>query len=425
MKKLISKITLLIALISSILILTACGSGPSPTPTPNPVSPVIEELGGEVLVRPSDADQFAPAPLGQVLQTNTEVQTGDDGFARLSFPNGTIVRVAPSSMVTLQVLEAGPTGLFTRLRLSAGELWIILTEGELNVETPAGLAVVRGSFMHVAVDPATGATLTDCLEGDCAFNNNGGAVSLVAGQNAFAPDANSTPQLGRMNAADVARWTSVNPEAENVLPGLTETVHALAMSETPPASATPTTTFTPTASFTPTVSATATVCPPLPEGWVTRVVQEGDTLESLAELYGIEPRQLALGNCFPLSKQLTAGEVIFVPPTLAPTETFTPTASTCGAPADWITYTVQTGDSLIGLAEATGVSVDEIQYANCLDDETKILVGQKLRLPKFPVEATPAISYTPPVVSNTPTSTEEEPTSTATVTETPTATATP
>ncbi len=425
MKKLISKFTLLIALIISALILTACGSGPSPTPTPDPVSPAIEEVGGEVLVRPSNTDQFTSAALGQVLQTNTEVQIGDDGFAHLSFPNGTIVRVASSSMVTLQVLEAGPTGLFTRLRLSAGELWIILTEGELNVETPAGLAVVRGSFMHVAVDPATGATLTDCLEGDCAFNNNGGAVSLVAGQNVFAPDANSTPQLGRMNAADVARWTSVNPEAENVLPGLTETVRSLAMSETPPASATPTTTFTPTASFTPTISATATVCPPLPEGWVTRVVQEGDTLESLAKLYGIEPRQLALGNCFPLSKQLTAGEVIFVPPILAPTETFTPTASTCGAPANWITYTVQTGDSLIGLAEATGVSVDEIQYANCLDDETKILVGQKLRLPKFPVEATPAISYTPPVVSNTPTSTDEEPTSTTTGTETPTATATP
>lgn len=425
MKKLISKFFFLIVLICFTLLLTACGSGASPTPTPDPTSPMIGELGGEVLVRSSEADQFAPAALGQVLKTNTDLQTGDDGFTRLDFPNGTIVRLASSSMVTLQVLEAGPTGLFTRLRLNTGELWIILKNGELNVETPAGLAVVSGSFMHVAVDPATGATLTDCLEGDCAFNNNGGAVSLVAGQNASAPDANSAPQLGRMNAADVARWTSVNPEAENVLPGLTETVRALEMSETPAASATATVTFTPTASLTPTVSATATSCPPLPEGWVTRVVQEGDTLESLARLYGIEPRQLALGNCFPLSKQLTAGEVIFVPPTLAPTETFTPTASTCGAPADWITYTVQTGDSLIGLAEATGVSVDEIQYANCLDDETKILVGQKLRLPKFPVEATPAISYTPPVVSNTPTSTEEELTPSPTGTETPTATATP
>jgi LysM repeat protein len=333
-------------------------------------------------------------------------------------------------MFTLQMIESRPDGLFTRLRLSAGELWIILTEGELNVETPSGLAAVRGSFMHVTVEPATGAAMTDCLEGDCAFNNNGGAVPLVAGQNAFASDANTSPQRGRMNAADVARWTSVNPEAENVLPDLTETVRALEMSETPLASATPTTTFPPTITFTPSPSATATVCPPLPEGWVTMVVQEGDTLESLAEVFGIEARQLALGNCFPLSKQLTAGDILFVPPNMAATKTFTPTASTCGAPAGWVTYTVQTGDSLIGLAKATGTSVAEIQYANCLEDETNILVGQRLKLPQSPDEATPVNSYTPAVVSATPTNTptptptDKEPVSTATQTQTATSTST-
>ena len=425
-----SKIFVFIALASSLLTLTACSLGSSPTPTPDPLTAVIGELSGEVLVRSSEADQFAPAAVDQVLETGAELQTGEDGFVRLDFSNGTIVRVAPSSTFTLQLIEPRPEGLFTRLRLNAGELWIILTEGELNVETPSGLAAVRGSFMHVAVDPITGAAATDCLEGDCAFNNNGGAVPLVAGQNAFASDANTAPQRGRMNAADVARWTSFNPEAENVLPGLTETARALDMSETPLASATPTTTFTPTITFTPTVSATATVCPPLPEGWVTLVVQEGDTLESLAEVFGIEARQLALGNCFPLSKQLTAGEIIFVPPNMAATKTFTPTASTCGAPADWVTYTVQTGDSLIGLAKATGTSVAEIQYANCLEDETNILVGQRLKLPQFPDEATPVNSYTPAVISATPTitltptSTEEEPVSTATRTQTATSTST-
>ena len=384
-----SKILLFIALASSSLTLTACGLGSSPTPTPDPLTAVIGELSGEVLVRATEADQFAPAAVDRVLKTGGELQTGEDGFVRLDLSTGTIVRVTPSTMFTLQVVEPRPDGLFTRLRLSAGELWIILTGGELNVETPSGLAAVRGSFMHVTVDPATGAAMTDCLEGDCAFNNNGGAVPLVAGQNAFASDANTAPQRGRMNAADVARWTSVNPEAENVLPGLTETVRALEMSETPLASATPTTTSSPTNTFTPSPSATATVCPPLPEGWVTMVAQEGDTLESLAEVFGIEARQLALGNCFPLSKQLTAGDILFVPPNMAATKTFTPTASTCGAPADWITYTVQLGDSLNGLAEATGTSVAEIQFANCLEDEINIIVGQRLKLPQYPNGATP------------------------------------
>ncbi len=84
-------------------------------------------------------------------------------------------------------------------------------------------------------------------------------------------------------------------------------------------------------------------------------------------------------------------------PTLTPTSTRTPSPSptpsatptstpiTCAsAPSGWLTYTVRAGDTLSGLAAATGVTLDELLAANCLSISSLLIAGQPLFLPRMP-----------------------------------------
>lgn len=190
----------------------------------------------------------------------------------------------------------------------------------------------------------------------------------------------------------------------------------------------------------------------IPEGWVAVMTRLGDTLAALAQRYQVAPAQLAQANCLASENlELTPGIFLFVPaPTVTATpilpvitqvwvtQVFTPTKYVCGAPWGWVSYRVRSGDTLYNLGRLTGVSVYQIQLANCMGNSTLIVTGQYLYLPFYPVfptatplptwtlvapTATPAITVTPTVIVPTPTIslTPFPPTSTITATpETPT-----
>jgi LysM repeat protein len=193
----------------------------------------------------------------------------------------------------------------------------------------------------------------------------------------------------------------------------------------PPGTPTLVPTATPTA--TPTaVYPTATSCP-VPSGWISITIYPGDTLEGLASEYGVSPEVLAKNNCLTVNS-LPYNSTLNVPPmptltsspTSLPAPTFTPTVTPvpCGAPAGWVVYIVRPGDTLYSLGRELGVSVSQLQMANCLGSSTKIITGQSLWVPFLPVR-TPVPTFTP-VLPATPTSTSTflpptaRPTSTAT-----------
>lgn len=98
----------------------------------------------------------------------------------------------------------------------------------------------------------------------------------------------------------------------------------------------------------------------------------------------------------------------------SPGETSEPSNSTCVAPAGWVLYVVQTGDTLFQLAIRTNTSVEQIKLANCLTSN-QILTGARVYLPFKPTtntqippqESSPSTSGTAPIAppSNTNTST--------------------
>ncbi len=109
----------------------------------------------------------------------------------------------------------------------------------------------------------------------------------------------------------------------------------------------------------------------------------------------------------------------------------THTLASCGRPASWIVYIVRPGDSLYSLSVAYGVSVAELERANCMGNSTLLHSGQILYVPPWAAlnplptaTAIPTSTLTDTPESSLPSETPTEP-SISTSTDTPIATDVP
>ena len=123
---------------------------------------------------------------------------------------------------------------------------------------------------------------------------------------------------------------------------------------------------TPTASATPTVGAT-----------FEYIVQQGDTLATIAARFGVTWEAIAQINGLNAASVIYVGQKLLVPESGTPTATPSPTATT--AVGEW--YTVKPGDTLGSIATAYGVPWQAIAAANGLGGSTVIYAGQKLWIP--------------------------------------------
>lgn len=187
--------------------------------------------------------------------------------------------------------------------------------------------------------------------------------------------------------------------------------------------------FTPAAVSSPFPTATyvpPTSCPP-PAGWIPVTVGLDESLPALADAHQTSVQQIVDANCL-VVPSIRAGSVVYVPPapptattaaspTLEPARTSLPTRTSipCGPPAGWVRYRVQAGDTLSRLSRLLGgVSISQLQQANCLGSSDLIRGGSFLWVPFLPATRTPALPA--PVITTTmlpsPTWTQAPPTST-------------
>jgi len=148
-------------------------------------------------------------------------------------------------------------------------------------------------------------------------------------------------------------------------------------------------------SLTPSLTAARTPspisCPP-PHGWLPYRVLAGDTLNGLAARYKRTSAEISAANCLGMNG-LAPGLIIYLPP--LPTHTPIP----CGPPKGWVSYIVQQGDTLYRLGKAYGVSVAQLQRANCISGSL-IQIGQSLFVPPWgPLYPSP--SYDPALETTT------------------------
>lgn len=215
----------------SAVILPSATLLPSPSQTALPDA-YLSETSGEVASRSSEQADFQPAVPPEMLWIGAQVRTGEDGRARLDLTSGTILRLPPRTLFNLQENRLSETGLFTRIRLALGEIFVLLTGGSsVEVETDFGSAAVRGSYMLVSLPPE-GGLVVQCLEGFCRVVTPFETLELTGGQGARLPASSgqgSPPALEifRLTESDLRRWQAENPEVGRVWPQINATLTAL------------------------------------------------------------------------------------------------------------------------------------------------------------------------------------------------------
>jgi hypothetical protein len=223
-------------LVSCILVLAflACTRSGETATESAPRSATLSEVTGQVDAKQPSASDYVPAKTGLVINSGAQVQTGDDGRVRVDLSSGTFFRAGPSSHFTIESMEQQDGDPFTQLKLETGKIWIVLTTGSVEVETPSGVASVRGSYLSVEAQSESMVKIT-CLEGDCSLKNNAGDVDLIAGQTAIIVNADAQPAAGNMTGQDFEEWLEMNPEAEVIIPAVTSTQGAIPPTASPTA----------------------------------------------------------------------------------------------------------------------------------------------------------------------------------------------
>jgi hypothetical protein len=231
MKQLISVFILLAWL------LTACSSGTPPTEAftttaaeTNAEQPestrqaVLSEIENTVSARASSSGELIPATNGMSISTGGGVETGDQGKVRMEFkPDGTVVRVGPNSSFTIPVLTEENGEPKTKIELAFGKVFVLLQGGSLDVETPSGVASVRGSLLSVEYDTDKGRVEATCLEGHCSLEDeDGDEVELTEGESSYieGEDDPSDPEM--IDREDIEDWLEENPDLAEYLEELPE-----------------------------------------------------------------------------------------------------------------------------------------------------------------------------------------------------------
>jgi VCBS repeat-containing protein len=223
-KKLLSILVLTILVASA---LVGCGQVAS---TPSTLT-ILSITNGNVFVMKAGTDSWTEAQAGMSLEAGDSIKTGDSSGAEITFFDGSTIELQAGTEIEIASLDiAGDTGATTiTLQQTIGTTISRVTKlldpaSSYEVETPAGVAAVRGSMMIVRIifnDPnyEDGTVLITNLEGHIYFIGHGEELQLPEGAQVIAN--NETAQLVQLSlAADDSVTTDEDTSVTVAAPGV-------------------------------------------------------------------------------------------------------------------------------------------------------------------------------------------------------------
>jgi murein DD-endopeptidase MepM/ murein hydrolase activator NlpD len=111
----------------------------------------------------------------------------------------------------------------------------------------------------------------------------------------------------------------------------------------------------------------------------THVVQAGETLKSIATVYGLTVDELVVRNNLVNANVIYTGQVLNIRESLEPTPTIHQPVEPIESPS--LVYTVQVGDTLFRIATRYGMTVNALTAVNNILDPTVIYTGQQIIIP--------------------------------------------
>jgi LysM repeat protein len=302
-------------------------------------SATVAEISGTVETRGEAAARWSAASAGLVLGEGSQIRTGTGSRALVRLTEGSKIRLGPDTSFTFTLLNPFLENRLTSLALDKGELWVLLADGALDVETPLGLAAARGAYMSVAYDAGAQSVSVSCLQGTCSFGS-----LFIPSSHKLVGAERGTASPEPMDIADYGAWGHNVPEAtqlafyatEAVVQGSATLPVVATATVTSPISPTPTATATtvPTStdgatpgpdrptllppSPTPrTVPPTPTRVPPTPVPPAPIIGQHrvlgGETIFCIGRVYGVLPAAIAQANGLRQPFVVFPGQVLRIP----------------------------------------------------------------------------------------------------------------
>ena len=115
-------------------------------------------------------------------------------------------------------------------------------------------------------------------------------------------------------------------------------------------------------------------------GQSSYTVQSGDTLSGIAGQFGMSYSQLAQINNITNPNRIYVGQVLQLRTVTVNHQTTAPTNTNTNANSAVASYTVQSGDTLSGIASQFGMSYSQLAQINNIANPNRIYVGQVLRV---------------------------------------------
>lgn len=112
-------------------------------------------------------------------------------------------------------------------------------------------------------------------------------------------------------------------------------------------------------------------------------VQEGDTLASIAETFGVDPNAIYAASYMPDGENVTAGQVIVIPDVGQSPEDASAMAAELEGTSPFVatSHWVEEGDTLDSIGAPYGISGATLQEFNAIDDVSNLLIGTRILIP--------------------------------------------
>jgi len=168
----------------------------------------IVALAGQGQTRAPGTDPWSPAVLAQQLAPGADVRTLALSSAALLLADRTQIRMSANAQ--LRLCESQPAR--TLLELAAGRLWARTKKAPaaLQLQTPAALAVVRGTDWDVEVDAAGRTTLT-VLSGLVELSNPLGSVQLGPSEQGSVEPGQAPVKRQLVRPRERVQWVTAYP----------------------------------------------------------------------------------------------------------------------------------------------------------------------------------------------------------------------
>lgn len=139
---------------------------------------------------------------------------------------------------------------------------------------------------------------------------------------------------------------------------------------------------------TPVTDPNAGLATAVPAEQKTHTVQDGETLDSMAQIYGVTSEEIAVANNLTTSSALVAGQVLVVPAPGSvvvtqpqePQQPAQPAQPEPAVPGEKV-HVVQPGENLFRISLGYGKTVDEVAAYNGIANPHYIYPGQVIRIP--------------------------------------------